>query len=665
MKKLLSILFAVLFVFSAATVMVSALGGEHKIERDDKGIIMMDFLDFNPDMNSVWATQNADGSWSCTITAGNEEYPMDEDYNVTGPFLGTSFKTDVKWSFSEGGEALHVELVDTNSDGELYETPGLAFVLDDYHDRYLPIGTESGSTPKAEYVKIRVRNTSTAGRFTFGFMTNNTGTGGWKFVNMSVSDLTVDKDGKEYESATGEWQTYIVSMPTINTATNYNDGLAKDSQGNPLTRWGGELGTFVLFPFGYDVTDGTGGYFGASIDIDYVVIGSLDYVTNYKSALETKEENITKLELVSEPTKKEYHVGETLDLTGLKLKATYKDGTTEELTSASYDANLDREADKSTVTLKFGPQSVTYDVKVVGVQSIEMIEAPEDTTFEISEVQDGFSPEGFTFRVNYTDGTSSEDFPASAFLCSGNFTTAGKQTITANFKGITTTFEVNIVDIVGLEITPKTTFRYNDKVSDSNLDITFVYSDGTKIASGDSNTTLNYALDVPSNKFGEVTGKITATNETYGVNVETEFTVTYDMPTALKVTNAPSKTVYQPGETLDTTGLEVALLYEDGKTVKLVLNEDYTVRADLNSSGEKKVNIKCSLEGLEKLSLDENLIVTVEGDVTESSATSATTRRPTQEDPAGISPVVIIVIVVAVVAIAGVVVFLVIKKKKK
>jgi hypothetical protein len=144
----------------------------------------------------------------------------------------------------------------------------------------------------------------------------------------TISDLIVDANGKEYKSASGEWETYIINMPTANINTNYDELLPVNSTtGEVGSRWGGDLEALILIPFGYDVTDGTGAYPGAEIDIDYVVLGSLDYVTNYKSELELKEESITKLELVKAPEKKDYYVGESLDLEGLELKATYKDGT--------------------------------------------------------------------------------------------------------------------------------------------------------------------------------------------------------------------------------------------------------------------------------------------------------------------------------------------------
>ncbi len=657
MKKLLSIFLAALFVFSAATMIVSAASPK-PVERDDKNIVKMDYLDFNAASNALWAKQGEDGKWTCTIEKGNWEYPQDENYKTIAPYMSGSYDSNIEWSFIENGEVLRITMIAED------DQPGIEFILDEAHDGDLPIGTESGTNPKAEYFKIRVRNYSTASRFTFGSAMNHTG-GNGSFVTATVADLKIDADGNEYQANSGEWKEYVFSMPTINQATDYEEMLPRDTDGNPSSRWGGLLYNLLIFPFGFNVDDGTGGYTGAQIDIDYIVMGSEEYVRNYKSDLQLKEESITSLDLVKEPTKKSYYVGEAIDLEGLELKATYADGTSEILTSASYKVNLETENAATPVTLTFGPKSVSYNVKVTGVSSIEVAEEPADTTHEVAEVSDGFAPEGYTFKVNYTDGTSKTDFPAEAFRCStDDLTTAGVKTMTANFYGVTTTFNINVINVTDLELTNDKTYRYNDEVKADDFTINFVYNDGSKIASGDATTELEYAIEIDRKSAGAVTGKLTATGT--GISIEKEFTVNFEMPTGLKVVREPNKTTYQPGETFDATGLTVALVYADGKAINLA-EGDFTARANTNQPGDARVNIKCAIEAFEDLKVEEPITVKVEGEVVppSSSSSSATTRPPQGGDSAGINPVVIIVIIVAVLAVAGVVVFIVIKKKKK
>ncbi|MBQ9747575.1 MAG: bacterial Ig-like domain-containing protein [Clostridia bacterium] len=667
MKKLLALLLAALFVLGTASMIVLA-EAPHPIERDEKNIIKMNWLDFNPEANALWAEQGADGKWSATIGYNDFSAPENEDGDIIGAYLRADYSTcatNTEWSFVDGGEVLRLQVTGDTT------TPGFYFILDEYHYNIIPVGSESSDNPKAEYMKIRVKNYSTANRFTFAWTSASTNQ--YRFMGKTISDLKIDNNGKEYQSVSGEWQTYIVNMNTLNLNTNYEELLPTDIDGNLVSTWGGNLEAILLFPFGYDVTDGTGAYPGAMIDIDYVVLGSLDYVTNYKSDLEIKEESITKLELVSEPTKKNYYVGESLDLEGLQLKATYKDGTTEMLsTNPSYTANLEEGGTNTPVKLTFGTQSVNYNINVTGVSSIEVAEKPADTTYEVAEVADGFTADGFTFKVNYADGTSTT-FPSSSVRCYSNdtLTTAGTKAMIANFYGIETNFDIDVVNVTDIEVTPNaSSIRYKDTLTSDNTSVTFVYNDGTKIASGDSAIELEYTFELDTKTAGEAILKTTATNATYGINIVKETPVTIETPTGMTVSTKPLKVDgYQPGDQFDKTGLAVSLVYEDGK--KIVLDEsDYTVRANLTNPGSANVSIKCSIEGLEDLKLDERLTVTVEGEVEPSdNTTPANTTRPGRDndkkDDGNGMIIVIVIVVIVVVAAAAAVVLVVLKKKKK
>ena len=303
MKKIFAVFLSVLFVVSAASLLVSA----GPITQDSQGVDCVDFLDFSADTTSLWAKYNEEtGEWEqnegpddygdiFVINGNNYNQPIDENGIPIAPALHIyeGYLENASWSITENGEVFHFEVTGENT------TPGVGFVIDEYRKNNVEIGAESGSNPRAEYVKIRVRNYSAASRFTFGFITN--ATNNFHFVSATISDLMEDMNGKKYVSGSGEWETYIFSMRDINVATNYNDLLTENSQGMLDSRWGGQLNELLIFPFGFDVENGTGAYPGAAIDIDYIVIGSLDYVTNYKSELEIKEESILSCDNAAEP----------------------------------------------------------------------------------------------------------------------------------------------------------------------------------------------------------------------------------------------------------------------------------------------------------------------------------------------------------------------------
>ncbi len=656
-KKILATAMSALFAFSAASVIATA----GPVTRNDKNIARTDFLDFSEASTTPWAAE-VDGKWTCIIESGMWEYPdtdgdgvQDAAYLITEGY--DSYEKGLEWSLTENREVLHLELNEAN------KYPGLFFSIDEMHDdNFFKLGTENGTTPRAQYLKIRVRNYSTASRFTFGWVTGSTNNG--HFVSATISDMKADMYGNEYQSGTGEWVTYIVDMPQLNKDTNYNGALKVDDNGDLQHRWGSSLYEFAIFPFGYNVSDGTGPYVGASLDIDYIVIGDLDYVTNYKSELELKEESITDLKLISAPTKTSYYVGETIDLEGLQLEATYADGTKETLTSASYSVNLNTAAASTPVTLRFGSKSVEYNVSVTGISSIELSASPEDTTFEIAELANGFTPSGYEFKVNYTDGTSSAPYSTGALKYIGDFTAAGTTTVTANYYGITTTFDVNLIQVSDIEVTaPEKAYRYGSEIKEDDFTINLIYTDGTKVASGDAATELEYTITGSTKVPGQVEFTVQGVNTTYGLDITKTVAVNVEAPTAMVVTKEPVKTTYDVGAEFDPTGMTVSFEYADGKKVALVA-DDYRIRANLSTPGEGagRVTISSTIDGVD---LSVVLNVNVEGEIitTQQTTTSATTTAPSTSEGAPIG--LIIGIVAAVVVVAVVVVVVVLGKKKK
>ena len=161
MKKLLSVLFTVMFLFAAVTVIASAA----YIQKDADGIYQTNFLDFTKDTNNLWASYDeATGSWKCNIAFNAWEQPEDADGNLIGPYVRdySSFSAR-SWSLIEDGEVLHLECTASS----VY--PGISFIIDEYHTNAMVVGSASGSTPKAEYVKLRVRNHTSADQMTFAF----------------------------------------------------------------------------------------------------------------------------------------------------------------------------------------------------------------------------------------------------------------------------------------------------------------------------------------------------------------------------------------------------------------------------------------------------------------------------------------------------------------
>ena len=662
MKKILTIFFTVLFVFAAITMAVSAA----KIDVDDKGVHYSNLLDFNPETNALWAEQDADGNWVAKEIDIYEQ-PVDENGKICAPLLTSKYSSYAarKWTLSDDGEFMTI----TSTDSSIY--PGVIFILDAAHAGEFTVGQESGNPSRAEFVKIRVRNFSSCDQISFGFTMNHTNNG--NLMPLSTSELTVDANGKKYESS-GEWQTYIFSMYELNMNTNYSEQLYDPSKEDvqPTSRWPGKLYEFAIYPFGYDVTDGTGNYPGAKIDIDYVVIGSRDYVTNYQSALEIKEGNIDSLELVAAPTKTEYVVGEMLDLSGLELVAKFKDGTTETLTTPSASVSTFETADTNEVTLKYGAASVTYNVTVSDITGIEVITKPEDQKFEVAELADGFITDGYEVQVNYANGTS-QILPNAKVAFSGDFNQAGTATVNVHYYGHADSFEVELIQVTDITITPKKEYRYGQTVAIGDFDIELTYSDGSKVMNDDAAIELTFNEDdIKKNKMkapGTSTITITATNEDYNINFSKEVEITTEAPVDVKITKEPTKKEYQVNEAFDSKGMEIKLVYADGKEIKMDL-ADCTFSVSTAKAGTKSVTIRTAIPGISELfsSLKVKTSITVTGGADDdiSTETPIDSSSNTTSSPSDFNALPIIIAVVAVVVLGGVaaVVVIVVKKKK-
>lgn len=643
MKKVLATILAVMFVLGALS--VAAFAGEYpKTITKEDSMISFTGLDFNK-WNNIWAKYDEEsGKWVSsglqgqyyTTDDGTEfyaAYSYDEDvyyvwendklvayssddfyadpvfgmaaYGANNVYLSElqnadSYLKHLDWSLSDDGEYITLRANDSNA------TPGI-FLTADEEAQYLPIGEESKG--KAEYVSIRYRNKSSATTATFGFVTNNTNNGR-SFMERSATNF-------EIEANTGDWVTKTFSMYEANSA------MGHEANGTG-SAWGSNLTTMIIFPFGHNITDGTGSYESAEMDIDYIVIGSKEFCENYKSELQLLEESVSKIELISAPTKTSYYVGDTIDLTGLKIKATYTDGTTAEITdcSATYDFTV--ENDSAVVTLKYGTNAtpITYNVKVTGISGVEITSPAKNTTYDVSSLANGMTAsliDGLKIKVTYKDGHVSDDFTPYYKNVTISGTEAGDQVVTINYYGTKVTYAATVVSITDIKVADiEKAIYYNDTITKNDLTITCVYSDGSEKSLSDSGFSDNLSDPVyDTTQFGEIEVSVSLVAEAYGIDVSGKAKATVLTPEKLIVQSLPDKTTYSPDESLNTTGLVVEYVYDNG-TEAAVLEKDYTTRYDFSSPGTKTVTVRAG-------GLTATFDVTVEG-----SAVASTSKKTEQ-----------------------------------
>lgn len=641
MKKIVSIFLCALMILSVASVGAFAGPIVYADGVNNSKIACVDFLDFSKENNDWWAEQKEDGTWSPKELFMS---PTDDDFNVCGAYIPTDMKNlmtylknKVAWSLTDNGEVLHLKTTSTASN------PGIPFCVDDAGSAINLNSEVKGGT---EYVKIRIRNYSTADQLSFGYTCTAWGGGGRRFMEKTIASIDI-------EPVSTEWKTYIFSYPEANAATNYND-LCKDSKTGAISpQYGGKLQDLILFPFGYNVKDGTGAYEGAEMDVDYIVIGTKEYVENYKSELEKKEEKVSKVEITKPADKTSYYVGETLDRTGLEIKATFNDGTTEILESYNVVYNFNEEAAESVVTIKYGSASTTYKVKVTGIKDIAIETPPKTTTYDMVTIKSGsFAPEGLTIKVNYNDGTSVVKELGSFKLEYDALKPGEGNVITINFYGAKTSFTANVINVTSIEVEKlDKTYRYGGEIADDDLRITCIYSDGSKKSLADAkiNATIDKTYDFT--KSGEVEVTVKISNTTYEIDCTATTTANVEAPTSLAVDTKLAKLSYNVDDKFSTEGLLVSYVYGDGSTVTLKA-EDYDVKYDFSEPGDQKVTVTDK-----HANLSANFTATVEG------STKQTTPRQTTTTSGGCKSAIGAGAALAIVSIIGAGVVL--RKKKE
>ena len=229
--------------------------------------------------------------------------------------------------------------------------------------------------------------------------------------------------------------------------------------------------------------------------------------------------------------KKEYNVGEELDVTGLTIKVTKSDGS-EETVDATADmvTGFDSSAAGTvTLTVTYEGFTDTFDVEVVdNTPAVEItgISVNTDGVKKEYNVGDELDVSGLTITVKKSDD-SEETVDATADMVTGfDSSAAGTVTLTVTYEGFTDTFDVEILEttppeaeITGIALNTdsvKKSYNVGDELDVSGLKITVKKSDDTE-------ETVDATADMVSGFDSSAAGTKTLTVTYEG------FTATYEI----------------------------------------------------------------------------------------------------------------------------------------
>ena len=189
------------------------------------------------------------------------------------------------------------------------------------------------------------------------------------------------------------------------------------------------------------------------------------------------------IRIASEPTKKNYFVGDEFDPAGLSVKAVYNTGE-EDLAATDYQlSGFDSAtAGEKTVTVTFQTFTATFKVTVAEavLESIRIAGNPTKVAYYQGEE---FDAAGIQVKAVFNNG-SERDVAAADLAFSGfDGNTPGEQTITVTYQEKTATFKVNVIAQNGIEITAaptKTRYKLGDEFDATGLKVSRTFADGGK-----------------------------------------------------------------------------------------------------------------------------------------------------------------------------------------
>ena len=309
---------------------------------------------------------------------------------------------------------------------------------------------------------------------------------------------------------------------------------------------------------------------------------------NYKSVTKVYKVTVSSVELSSisidkRPTKVNYYVGDTLNVTGLKVMATYNNGSSSEISGYDYTPKVLNNSGTTAITVTYEGKTATFDVNVkkIELDSISINTMPSKTAYFVG---DNLDISGLSLKLKYNNG--SEKVINTGFdINIDKLTSAGTQSVTVTYSGKKTTFDVTVKDVIisGISINTvpnKTDYFVGDTLDITGLKVTATYNNGSTSEISD----YDYTPKVLNNS-GTTTITVTYKGKTatFDVNVK-EAKVT-----SISVKNKPNKLNYYEGDTLDVTGLKVIATYNNGSTSE-ISGYDYTPKV-LNNSGITTITV--------------------------------------------------------------------------
>lgn len=233
---------------------------------------------------------------------------------------------------------------------------------------------------------------------------------------------------------------------------------------------------------------------------------------------------------------------------------------------------------------QYGINFVALDA--VELSSISIATQPSKKTYYIGDL---LNTSGLQLELTYSDGST--EIVSSGFTTSGfSLASAGTKTVTVSYEGLTTTFNVTVnTPSILLSQTSKTMM-----VGDTATLTATTTPSGQSVTWTSSNSSVasvsNGVVTAKASGTATITAKFTYNGKTYSKTCNITVNNVAKTLTSISISSNPTKTTYEIGESLNTSGLKLKLNYSDGSS-EIVSSGFTTSGFDSSTAGTKTITV--------------------------------------------------------------------------
>ena len=313
------------------------------------------------------------------------------------------------------------------------------------------------------------------------------------------------------------------------------------------------------------------------------------------------EKSLTELNIINEPTKKTYNIGESIDLTGIKLEAKYDNGLVEEINDTQLEEygitcspNTVSSSGTQYIAVCYKQLRTVFEINVneKEITNIEVIKKVERNYYKGERID----LSNFEILVTY-NGNSHETIQ-NGFWIEPDIVSinSGEQELTVHYKNKTAQTSVNVIvsSIQGITVISrplKTTYVLGEIFNREDLYglvVEATYEGGRKQQINIDDLVID---DIKFDEIGSKTINISYQGKPANFQVDVrklQINIT-------GINKLPNKTQYEIGDNLEIAGLELNVINEYGNNIIIDASvyEDITYSPKkLNTSGTQTITVQ-------------------------------------------------------------------------